>query len=181
MSRIGKKPIIIPENVEVKIEGAQIKVKGPKGELSGGIFPQIRVELKEKKIHLLPQKATLKSKALWGLSRTLISNMIEGVIKGFEKRLEIEGIGFKARVEEGNLVLEVGFSYPVKIAAPENIQFSVEKNLIIVSGIDKGLVGQVAANIKKVRPPDSYKGKGIRYQGEVIRKKLGKKTATTTG
>ncbi len=181
MSRIGKKPILIPEGVEVKIEGKKVIVKGPKGQLSKEIPPEIKTELREGKIFVFPQIETKKSKALWGTMRQLISNLIDGVTKGFEKKLEIEGLGYRAALEGEDLVLEVGFAQPVKIKTPAGIKFSVEKNVITVFGTDKELVGQVAAKIRKVRPPEPYKGKGIRYLGEVIRRKAGKKVVTTTG
>ncbi|NCO80283.1 50S ribosomal protein L6 [bacterium] len=196
MSRVGKKPILIPEGVEVKIEGQQISIKGPKGELSREIRPEIKVEIKGKEIFVSPQipsfrkaKAkvekketssieTKKTKAFWGTTRALLANMIKGVKEGYERKLEIEGLGFKASVESGapeNLILYVGFSHPVKIKAPKDIKFLVEKNVITVSGIDKELVGQIAAKIRKVKPPEPYKGKGIRYLGEQIRRKVGKR------
>jgi len=178
MSRVGKKPILIPEGVEVKIEGQRVMVKGPKGELSREIRPEIKVEAKGKEIFLLPQIETKKTKALWGLTRALLANMIKGVTEGFEKKLEIEGIGFRASVEGENLVLYVGFTHPIRIKAPEGIKFSVEKNIITVSGVDKEIVSQIAAKIRKVKPPEPYKGKGIRYLGEVIRRKVGKKAVT---
>jgi len=205
MSRIGKKPILIPENVEVKIEGQKVIVKGPKGELSLEIRPEIKAEIKDyyppttrgarlreggggvgvppkgrapRKIFLSPQIETKKTKAFWGLMRNLLANMIEGVTEGYEKKLEIEGLGYKAYLEDKDLVLEVGFSHPVKIKALEGIEFSVEKNVITVLGINKELVGQVAAKIRKVKPPDPYKGMGIKYLGEIIRKKVGKKAIT---
>lgn len=177
MSRIGKKEIIIPAGVEVRIEGQNIEVKGPKGVLKMVSVPEIVVEMKEKEIHFAPKKEDLKSKALWGLTRTLVNNMIEGVTKGFEKKMEINGVGFKAGVEGKKLVLSVGLSHTVDIVAPEGIEFKVEKNVITVSGIDKGLVGQVCAEIRRVKKPEPYKGKGIRYVGEIIKKKLGKKAA----
>ena len=175
MSKIGKKPILIPQGVKVEIKENKIKVEGPKGKLEKNIPPEIDVQIKEGIILVFPKSKTKKAKALWGTMRQIISNMIEGVTKGFEKKLEIEGLGYRASLVGDELVLEVGFSHPVKIKKPEGINFSVEKNIISVSGIDKELVGQVAANIRKVRPPDPYKGKGIRYFGEVIRKKAGKK------
>jgi large subunit ribosomal protein L6 len=175
MSRIGKKPILIPEGVEVKIEGQKVTIKGPKGELSREIRPEIKVGVSEEKILVSPQIETKKTQALWGLSRVLIFNVIRGVTEGYEKKLEIEGLGFKASVEGENLILYVGFSHPVKIKAPKDIKFLVEKNVITVSGIDKELVGQIAAKIRKVKLPEPYKGKGIRYLGEVIRRKVGKK------
>lgn len=181
MSRIGKKPILIPEDVEVKIEGQKVIVKGPKGELAKEIRPEIKVEVKENKIFVLPQIESKKTKALWGLTRTLIANMVKGVTEGFEKKLEIEGLGFKAQLAGDILELFVGFSHPIKIKAPENIKFSVEKNIITVSGLDIEKVSQTAAKIRKVKPPEPYKGKGIKYLGEVVRRKVGKKIVTTAG
>jgi len=177
MSRIGKKEILIPAGVEVKINGVDIEVKGPKGVLTMKAVPEIAIEMKENSIHFTPKKLDLKSNALWGLTRTLVSNMIDGVTKGFEKRLEINGVGFKARTEGKKLVLDVGLSHTVDIDAPAEIEFKVEKNIIIVSGIDKGLVGQISATIRKVKPPEPYKGKGIKYTTEIIKRKLGKKAA----
>lgn len=179
MSRVGKKPILIPENVEVKIEGQRVIIKGPKGELSREIRPEIKVEVKDNQIFVLPQKETKQTKAFWGLTRTLLANMIKGVTEGYEKKLEIEGLGFKALVEGEDLKLLVGFTHPVEIKAPQDIKFLVEKNVITVSGIDKEKVGLLAAMIRKVKPPEPYKGKGIRYQGETVRRKAGKKAATT--
>jgi len=192
MSRIGKKPILIPENVEVKIEGQKVIVKGPKGELCLEIRPEIKAEVKDycppttlppkgrapRKIFLWPQIETKKTKALWGLTRASLANLMEGVTKGYEKKLEIEGLGYKAYLEGSNLVLEVGFSHPVKIKVPEGIKFSVEKNIITVSGVNKESVGQISAKIRKVKPPEPYKGMGIKYLGEIIRKKVGKKAVT---
>ncbi len=178
MSRVGKKPILIPENIEVKIEGQKVIVKGSKGELFQEIRPEIKVEVKENKIFVIPQIETKKTKAFWGLTRALLANMIKGVTEGYEKKLEIEGLGFRANLEGDNLVLQVGFTHPIKIKAPQGIKFSVEKNIITVSGADKELVGQTSAKIRKVKPPEPYKGKGIRYVGEVIRRKVGKKVVT---
>lgn len=180
MSRVGKKPILIPEGVEVKIEGQKVIIKGPKGELSRQIRPEIYLEVKENKIFVAPQMESKKTKAFWGLTRSLIFNMVKGVKEEYEKKLEIEGLGYKASLEGKDLVLYIGFTNPVKIMAREGIKFSVEKNVIIVFGFDKELVGQLAAKIKKTRPPEPYKGKGIRYFKEVIRRKEGKKAATTT-
>lgn len=179
MSRIGKKPISIPEDVEVKIEGQKIIVKGPRGELQREVRPEVKIEIKDKEIIVVPVKETKKTKAFWGLTRALIANMIEGVTKGYEKKLEIEGIGYKANLEGDDLILQVGFSHPVKIKQEEGIKFSIEKNIVTVSGINKELVGQIAAKIRAVKPPEPYKGKGIRYLGEYIRRKAGKKVATT--
>ena len=178
MSRIGKKPIEIPAGVEVKIAGQQISVKGPKGELSIKVRPEIKVEMKDGKV--LVSAHDELAKAYWGLTRALLANMIQGVVKNFEKKLEIVGVGNRAAMEGENLVLSVGFSHPVKVPAPQGIVFSVDKNIITVQGPDIGLVGQTAANIRKVRPPEPYKGKGIRYFGEQIKLKEGKRAATTT-
>jgi large subunit ribosomal protein L6 len=179
MSRVGKKPILIPENVEVKVEGQKVTIKGPKGELSREIRSEIKVELKDNQIFIFPVEETKKTKAFWGLTRALLANMIKGVKEGYEKRLEIEGVGFKVSVEGEDLKLFVGFTHPVTIKAPQNIKFSAEKNVITVSGIDKEKVGQISATIRRVNPPEPYKGKGIRYQGEIVRRKVGKKAVTT--
>jgi len=181
MSRVGKKPILIPENVEIKIEGQKIIVKGPKGELQREIRPEIKLEVEKDKILVIPQKKTKGTKAFWGLTRALVFNMIKGVTEGYEKKLQLEGVGYKANLEGEELVLQVGFSHPVKIEKPEGVNFSVEKNIITVSGINKELVGQIAAKIRKVRPPEPYKGKGIRYVGEEVRRKAGKKVVGAEG
>jgi len=181
MSRIGKKPIQIPEGVEVKIEDNLISIKGPKGELSREIRPEVKVEVKEKEISVLPQKETKITKAIFGLTRAFIFNMVKGVTSGFEKKLEIQGIGFNASVQGEELILNVGFSHPVKIKIPQDLNISVEKNIITVSGTNKELVGQTASFIRKARPAEPYKGKGIRYLGEIIKRKVGKKVVTTAG
>lgn len=181
MSRVGKKPIQIPENVEVKVEDQKVIVKGPQGQLLREVRPEIKVELKEKKILVRLEKEGPKAKAFWGLTRALLANMVKGVSEGFEKKLEIEGLGFRAALAGEDLELSLGFSHPLKIKAPEGIKFSVEKNVITVSGIDKEKVSQLAAQIRKVKPPEPYKGKGIRYLGEVIKKKAGKKAVGLAG
>ena len=181
MSRIGKKPIEIPKGVDVKIEGDLVKVKGPKGELSQKIRPEIKIEIKEGKIFVSPKIETKKTKAFWGLTRTLLSNNIKGVVEGYEKKLEIQGLGYKAEIEGENLILRVGFSHLVKFEPPKGIKLAVDKNIITVSGISKELVSQVAAKIRKIRPPEPYKGKGIRYLGEIVKIKPGKKVVTTAG
>ncbi len=179
MSRIGKKPIEIPDNVEIKIEKRLVKIKGPKGEISKEIPLDIGIQIKDKEILLNPKRKTKKSGALWGLTRSLLYNDVKGVTQGFEKELELIGIGYRASVEkEKLLVLEVGFSHKIEIEVPEGINVSVKKNIITVSGIDKQKVGEVAAKIRKVRPPEPYKGKGIRYVGEKVRRKEGKKAVT---
>lgn len=187
MSRIGKKPIEIPSGIEVKIEGKNINVKGPKGELSFSLEPEIKAEIKEGNIIVFPcsladgkeTRVSKRESALWGLSRALIFNMINGVKNGYEKKLEIEGVGFKAELEGKNLSLKIGFTHPVKIEAPLGIEFKVEKNVILVSGSDKQKVGELAAKIRKAKPTEPYKGKGIKYAGEIIRRKAGKKAITS--
>jgi len=181
MSRLGKKPIKIPSQVEVKIEGNKVTVKGPKGELSRKIRPEIEVKRDEGNLVVFPKKETKNSKAFWGLTRALLDNMVTGVCQGYEKKLEIQGLGYKANMEGDTLVLMTGFTHPVKITPPQSIKISTQQKIITVSGIDKELVGQIASKIKKVRPAEPYKGKGIRYVGEVIRRKAGKKAATTVG
>ena len=181
MSRIGKKLIEIPQGVKIEILDKEIIVSGPKGELKQIIHPEIKVESKDGKILVSPKtELSKKGRGLWGLYRALISNMVEGVSKGFEKKLEIEGVGFKASVEGDNLVLNIGFTNPVKIKKIDGVDFSVEKNVIIVSGSDKERVGHIAALIRKQKKSEPYKGKGIKYQGEKIRRKEGKKVVATT-
>lgn len=182
MSRIGKKSIEIPAAVKVAMEGQVVKVTGAKGELTLQIHRNITVESKDGKVFVMPRKegeADKKAKAMWGLYRALIANMIEGVSKGFEKKLEIEGVGFKAAVAGDELVMNLGFVNPVKIKKPAGITFLVEKNLITVSGISKEAVGQIAAEIRATKKAEPYKGKGIKYQGEKIRRKEGKKVVAT--
>lgn len=175
MSRIGKKPIQIPENVKVEIEEQKITIRGPKGELFLNIRPEIEVKVADKEILVIPKINTKNTKAFWGLTRVLLSNMIKGITKGYEKKLEIQGIGYKFQLSGNNLLINVGLSHPIEIKAPSGINFSIEKNIITVSGINKELVGQIAANIKKVKPVEPYKGKGIKYVGEIVRRKAGKK------
>jgi len=175
MSRIGKKIIQIPDNVDVKISDNLITVKGPKGELSKTINPLINAELKDKNLVIGLKHENKEDSALWGTSQALISNLVEGVSRGFEKRLSFEGVGYRAAVNGSKLVLTLGFSHPVEVEAPKGIEFKVEKNIIIISGTDKHLVGQVAADIRLKRKVEPYKGKGIRYEGEIVRRKAGKK------
>ena len=176
MSRIGKKPIEIPDQVEVKLDGSVIGVSGPKGELSLRVHPQVKFEIKDKAINVTVDRPEDKKQAsLWGLFRTLVGNMILGVTVGFKKELEINGIGFKAQVSGSKLVLNVGFSHPVDYLIPQGIQMVVDKNAITVSGIDKQQVGQVTAEIRAIKKPEPYKGKGIHYLGEIVRRKAGKK------
>ncbi len=179
MSRIGKKPISVPPGVTLTVTDNFIIVKGPRGELSVKTHPDIKIEVKDGLLTVSPLRVTKRSSALWGLFRSLLANTVEGVIKGFEKKLEFEGIGYKANVEGDSLVMQLGFSHTVRFKAPEGIKFSVEKNVIAISGINKELVGNVAANIRKLKPPEPYKGKGIRYRGEIIKRKSGKKAVAS--
>jgi large subunit ribosomal protein L6 len=180
MSRIGKKIIEVPQGVTITITEGEIVAKGPKGELKQKIHPEIKIETSDGKISVMP-KAELSKKArgAWGLYRALVQNMVEGVSKGFEKKLEIEGVGFKAAVDGDGLTLNLGFTNPVKIKKPEGITFLVEKNVITVSGSSKELVGETAALIRKQKKAEPYKGKGIKYQGEKIRRKEGKKVVAS--
>lgn len=155
--------------------GSLITIKGPKGELVWTLVPEIDIDVSGDMLAVKLVKSTKKAAALWGLTRAHLHNMVEGVTKGFEKKLEIEGIGYRASMDGFNLSLTLGFSHPVHFEAPSGIQFKVEKNVITVSGIDKVLVGRVAAQIRTLKPPEPYKGKGIRYQGEIIRRKQGKR------
>ena len=181
MSRIGKQPIVLPEGVTAKAEGAVITVTGPKGTSSLTVRPEVAVRVDGHSMVLAPVGQTRKTPAFWGLSRALLAGMVEGVSRGFEKRLEIEGIGYRASLEGTRLVLTLGFSHPVAVEAPPGINLSVEKNAVLISGIDKALVGDVAAKIRSLRPPEPFKGKGIRYAGEVVRRKAGKKAVTAGG
>ena len=175
MSRIGKKPITITEKTEVKVEGNKVIVKGPKGQIEQ-LFPnKVIIEVNGSEILVKVKDESLKEqKALWGLFRSLVSNMVEGVVNGFSKQLEINGIGFKAVVAGKKLLLNVGFSHQVEYLAPAGIDISVDKNIITITGIDKQRVGQVAAEIRAIKKPEPYKGKGIKYIDEVIHRKAGK-------
>ncbi|MCX6721307.1 MAG: 50S ribosomal protein L6 [Candidatus Staskawiczbacteria bacterium] len=180
MSRIGKKLIEVPQGVTVEINDKEIAVKGPKGELKQFIHPEIKIEIKDGKIFVAPKaELSKKGRGLWGLYRALVANMVEGVSKGFEKKLEIEGVGFKAAVDGEGITLNLGFTNPVKIKKPEGITFLVEKNVITVSGASKEAVGEVSALIRKQKKAEPYKGKGIKYQGEKIRRKEGKKVVAS--
>ncbi len=176
MSRVGKKPIKIPEGVAVDIKEEKVFVKGPKGELFVDIFPEVEVKEESGEILVLEKKKSKKSRAFWGTARALIANMIEGVTEGYTKELQIKGIGYRAEMQGEDLLLKVGFSHPVKIKKVEGVDFSVKKDIVAVSGIKKDLVGRVAAEIRKVRPPEPYKGKGIRYKDEKVVIKEGKKS-----
>jgi large subunit ribosomal protein L6 len=175
MSRIGKMPIAIPQGVEVNINGQHVSVKGPKGELNLEISEPIKVAVEESEIIVTRPDEEQTSKALHGLSRTLIANNIQGVSQGFQKSLEIVGTGYRAVAKGSSVELALGLSHPVVVDPPAGVTLQVEgQNKIIVSGIDKQAVGEVAANIRKLRKPEPYKGKGIRYEGEYVRRKAGK-------
>ena len=178
MSRIGKNPITIPEGAEVTVSDQLVTVKGPKGELSLQVHPTIGVKMEDGALTCEVVRVTKQSNALWGTMRALIANMIAGVTDGFRKQLELHGVGYRAALKGNDLDLQVGFSHPVLIKAPEGITFLVEKEVITIEGIDAKLVGQVAADIRKVRPPEPYKGKGVRYMGENVRRKVGKVVGT---
>jgi large subunit ribosomal protein L6 len=176
MSRIGRKPVPVPEAVTVEISPGTIAVKGPKGELSQFLSQEMTVEQNEGVVTVARPTDRGEHRALHGLTRSLIANMVEGVTDGFEKRLEIQGVGYRAALKGKNLELALGYSHPVPIEAPEGIEFEVpQPTEVIVRGIDKQLVGQVAADIRKRRPPEPYKGKGIRYKGEQVLRKVGKR------
>ncbi len=175
MSRIGKLPVLIPDKVTIDITDSVVHVKGPKGELEQRILPVVEVKIDGENV-IVERKGNAKEhRSAHGLTRTLVSNMVEGVSKGFRKSLEINGVGYRAAKSGESLNLTLGYSHPVRYAAPAGISFAVEgTNKVHVDGIDKQRVGQVAAEIRDLRPPEPYKGKGIRYEGEVVRKKLGK-------
>ncbi len=174
MSRIGKLPIQIPSGVTVDLDGHDIKVKGPKGELSRRVHGEMALELSEGSLTVSRPSDAKRHRALHGLTRSLVANMVEGVSTGFTKSLEIQGVGYRAEAKPFGVTLVVGYSHPVDYQAPDGIKISVENNVVTVAGADKEAVGQVAAEIRSVRPPEPYKGKGIRYQGEHVRRKAGK-------
>ena len=175
MSRIGKRPITVPAKVQVAIDGTKVVVKGPKGELSRDLPTNVTVSQAGETLLVTRRDDTRTSRQMHGLSRTLVANMVEGVSQGFQRRLEIQGVGYRAQLQGRNLVLNIGYSHQVQIEPPEGVQFAVENNTnVIVSGYDKEVVGNTAAKIRAVRPPEPYKGKGIRYAGEVVRRKAGK-------
>jgi large subunit ribosomal protein L6 len=176
MSRIGRSPITVPGEVQVTIAGTNVAVKGPKGELNQKIHADMQVSLADGVMTVSRPDDTAPNRALHGLTRSLISNMVTGVTTGFEKKLEIVGVGYRASKKGSDLEILVGYSHPVVVAAPENIEFEVPTpTQIVVKGIDKQRVGQVAAEIRALRKPEPYKGKGIRYEGEVVRRKVGKR------
>ena len=175
MSKIGKQHINIPDKVKVTLDNSNLVVHGPKGELSMKMFDSINLELSDAKIILTPKEITKKVKSLWGLARALINNMVIGVVEGFTKRLEINGVGYKANMDSDLLILNLGYSHEVIYPIPSDVQVKCEKNKIEVTGCDKQLVGQVCADIRSLRKPEPYKGKGIKYENEIIIRKEGKK------
>ena len=176
MSRIGKQPIAVPDGVEVTIEPELVTVRGPKGELHERVSGQIGVERQNGEIVVTRPTDRGEHRALHGLTRSLIANMVEGVTNGYEKRLEIQGVGYRAQLQGARLVLALGYSHPIEVEAPAGIEFEVpQPTRIVVRGISKQAVGEVAANIRKQRPPEPYKGKGIRYEGEYVPRKVGKR------
>ena len=175
MSKLAKIPIEIKENVTVTFEGLNVKVSGPKGILYFNLHPSVDVKIEKGNLEVgIKDKNEEKIKELLGLTRAIIANMVTGVQIGFSKKLELSGVGYRAKVSGNDLELSVGYSHPVNISAPNGIAFAVSENFITVSGIDKSLVGDTAARIRSVRPPEPYKGKGIKYVGEKIRRKAGK-------
>jgi len=175
MSRIGKRPIPLPKGVTVTVEGNTVKVKGPKGELQRTVHPELKIALENGELTVTRPSDEARHKALHGLSRTLVANMVEGTAKGFQKTLELVGVGYKAEKRPYGLQLALGFSHPIEYKAPKGITLSAPlPTQIVIDGADKEIVGQVAAEIRSLRPPEPYKGKGVKYQGEQIRRKAGK-------
>jgi large subunit ribosomal protein L6 len=176
MSRIGKKPIAIPAGVTVTVDGQTVAVKGPKGQLSWTVIDDVTVTQADGELTLAPRDDSQRARSMWGLSRTLVANMVQGVTEGYEQSLELVGVGYRAALKGQNLSLQLGFSHDVELEPPTGISFAVPKQTEIkVSGIDKQAVGEMAARIRKIRPPEPYKGKGVRYAGEKVRRKEGKK------
>ena len=188
MSRIGKKIIILPANPEIKVSGGSVSVKGPLGELSRILHPAIDVKISGNEVSIHPKKLTLESRALWGTFASHITNMVSGVNKPFEKKLILEGIGFKSEVKgspasprqggasgASEIILALGFSHPVIVSIPKGLEVTAEKNVITISGSDKEAVGQFASKLRSLKKPEPYKGKGMRYQSEIIKRKQGKK------
>jgi large subunit ribosomal protein L6 len=176
MSRIGKKPIPIPNGVTVTLDGQTVAVKGPKGQLSWTVVDEIEVRQENGELTFTPRDESTRARAMWGLSRTLVNNMVVGVTAGYEEVLELVGVGYRAAMKGSTLSMQLGFSHDVEVPPPPGISFAVPRPVEIrVSGIDKQVVGEIAARIRKYRPPEPYKGKGVRYAGEQVRRKEGKK------
>jgi len=176
MSRIGKKPVPIPSGVTASVDGQQVAVKGPKGELKHVLVEEVIAKIEDGSIEVAPRDDTQAARAMWGMSRTLVANLVTGVTEGFTKKLEITGVGYRAAVQGSNVQLQLGYSHDILFPIPEGIQVQCLKPTeIVITGIDKQKVGQVAAEIRRFRPPEPYKGKGVRYAGEFILRKEGKK------
>jgi large subunit ribosomal protein L6 len=179
MSRIGKKPVLIPKDTKIEVKDGLIQIEGPKGKLSMPLSDRIKLEIKDGLVFLTRVADTKLDRTFHGLTRALIANMFKGVTEGYVKELEIQGVGFRAQVQGNNLNIQVGFSHPVNISIPEGIKIETPKQTqIIIRGIDKEMVGEIAAEIRAIYPPEPYKGKGIRYAGEYVKKKVGKAQAT---
>lgn len=180
MSRIGNLPIVVPAGVEVTTDNHKVRVKGPKGELVQDVHPDIKIQIEDQVLKVERPSDSREHRSLHGLTRSLLANMVEGVTKGYQRVLEVRGVGYRAQLEGPKLVLQVGYSHPVEVDPRSGIQFEVGQDtntrmpFVVVNGIDKQVVGQQAAEIRKVRPPEPYKGKGIRYRGEYVRRKAGK-------
>lgn len=174
MSRIGKLPVEVPEKVEVKVNGASVSVKGPNGQLEQTFTDNVKIELKGKEVYVTPVDESQAARSMWGTTRTLIHNMVHGVTQGFTKSLEFNGVGYKAKVSGQTLELNLGYSHPINYELPTGISAKVQKNVIDISGSNKELVGFVAAKVRSFRPPEPYKGKGIKYTDETIIRKAGK-------
>ncbi|KRB52744.1 MAG: 50S ribosomal protein L6 [Pseudomonadota bacterium] len=176
MSRIGKKAVAVPSGVTVTIEGQTVTVKGPKGQLAWTVAEEIEVKQEGAELLLTKRVDSTRAQAMWGLSRTLVANMVEGVTSGFEKTLELVGVGYRAAMKGNALSMQLGFSHDVDVPAPAGVTFTVPKQTEIkISGIDKQVIGEIASQIRRLRPPEPYKGKGVRYAGEKVRRKEGKK------
>ncbi len=176
MSRIGKKPVAVPAGVTVALDGTDLSVKGPKGELALTFVPEVLASLEDNLLSVNPKDQTKRSRSMWGMQRTLVQNMIEGVTTGFSKKLELKGVGYRAQMKGKDLNLQLGFSHDVLFPVPEGIKIETpDQTTIVVSGIDKQMVGQTAAKIREYRKPEPYKGKGVKYEGEYVFRKEGKK------
>lgn len=182
MSRIGKKPIVLPSGVSCEIKERIVSVKGPKGELTVSLPPKVKIDQTGQEITFsIPAPDNARQESFWGLARTLVANAVEGVVNGFSKKLELSGVGFKVALKGSDLTMSVGFSHPVEFKCPAGITLAVEGNVITVSGIDKQLVGETAAQIRSIKPVEPYKGKGIKYVGEFVRRKAGKVVKGSAG
>ena len=176
MSRIGKKPVAIPSGVTVTLDGQALTVKGPKGQLAWTVIDDIEIKHENNELVLSPRNDTKRARAMWGLSRTLVGNLVHGVTQGYEEVLELVGVGYRATLKGQSLSMQLGYSHDVDVPPPAGITFAVPKQTEVrIAGIDKQLVGEVAARIRRLRPPEPYKGKGVRYSGEKVRRKEGKK------